>query len=155
MPRCPAPALSSPASHQESQEGKETLLVAGGNLSFFYKFNFYFVLEYSWFLLASAGDVKDVGMIPGSGRSPGDRNGYHSSILAWRIPMDWGVWWATVHGLTKRRTRLSNWARTQIPRDCWENSWQYASLDDPQYAGRQQKKRLWALQRKKNTGKSL
>ena len=26
-----------------------------------------------------------------------------SSILAWRIPMDRGAWWATVHGVTKSR----------------------------------------------------
>ena len=32
----------------------------------------------------------------------------HSSILAWRIPMDRGVWWATVQGVTKSRTRLSD-----------------------------------------------
>ena len=32
----------------------------------------------------------------------------HSSILAWRIPMDRGAWWATVHGVAKSRTRLSN-----------------------------------------------
>ena len=25
----------------------------------------------------------------------------HSSILAWRIPMDRGAWWATVHGVSK------------------------------------------------------
>ena len=31
----------------------------------------------------------------------------HSSILAWRIPMDRGVWWATVHGVTKTQTQLS------------------------------------------------
>jgi len=30
----------------------------------------------------------------------------HSSIPAWRIPMDRGAWWATVHGVTKSRTRL-------------------------------------------------
>ena len=30
----------------------------------------------------------------------------HSSILAWRIPMDRGAWWATVHGVTKSRTQL-------------------------------------------------
>ena len=29
-----------------------------------------------------------------------------SSILAWRIPMDTGSWWATVHGVTKSQTRL-------------------------------------------------
>ena len=32
----------------------------------------------------------------------------HSSILAWRIPMDGGAWWATVHGVAKSQTRLSN-----------------------------------------------
>ena len=32
----------------------------------------------------------------------------HSSILAWKIPMDGGAWWATVHVVTKSRTRLSD-----------------------------------------------
>ena len=30
-----------------------------------------------------------------------DRMATHSSILAWKIPMDRGVWWATVHGVTQ------------------------------------------------------
>ena len=37
-------------------------------------------------LLANAGDVRDVGLIPGWGRSPGRVNATHSSILAWEIP---------------------------------------------------------------------
>ena len=28
----------------------------------------------------------------------------HSSILAWEILMDRGVWWATIHGVSKNRT---------------------------------------------------
>ena len=32
----------------------------------------------------------------------------HSSILAWRIPMDRGAWRATVHGVTKNYTCLSD-----------------------------------------------
>ena len=32
----------------------------------------------------------------------------HSSILAWRIPMARGAWWATTHGVTKSWTQLSN-----------------------------------------------
>ena len=32
----------------------------------------------------------------------------HSSNLAWRIPMDIGAWWATVHGVTKSWIQLSN-----------------------------------------------
>ena len=31
----------------------------------------------------------------------------HSSILAWRIPMDRGAWWAIVHEVAKSQTRLS------------------------------------------------
>ena len=31
-----------------------------------------------------------------------------SSILAWRIPMDRGAWQATVHGVTKSQTQLSD-----------------------------------------------
>jgi len=30
----------------------------------------------------------------------------HSSILAWRIPMDRGAWWVTVHGVAKSWTQL-------------------------------------------------
>ena len=39
-------------------------------------------------LLTNAGDLRDVVSIPGSGRSPGGGggHGYHSTILAWRIP---------------------------------------------------------------------
>ena len=32
----------------------------------------------------------------------------HSSILAWRIPMDRGAWWAVVHGVAKCWTQLSD-----------------------------------------------
>ena len=36
----------------------------------------------------------------------------HSSILAWRIPMDGGTWRATVQGVTKSQTRLSDQTAT-------------------------------------------
>ena len=32
----------------------------------------------------------------------------HSSILAWRIPMDRGAWRTTVHGVAKSQTQLSD-----------------------------------------------
>ena len=35
----------------------------------------------------------------------------HSSVIAWRIP-GWGAWWAAVRGITKGRTRLSNFTFT-------------------------------------------
>ena len=55
--------------------------------------------------ICSAGDL---GSIPGSGRSPAGGHGTHSSILAWRIPMDIGAWRAIAHGVTKIWTRLSD-----------------------------------------------
>ena len=36
----------------------------------------------------------------------------HSSTLAWKNPMDGGAWWATVHGVTKSRTGLSDFTFT-------------------------------------------
>ena len=50
----------------------------------------------------------DQGLIPGSGRSQEKKMSTHSSIVAWRIPMDRGAWRATVHGVTKSQTRLSD-----------------------------------------------
>ena len=38
----------------------------------------------------------------------GEKMAAHSSVLAWRIPMDRGAWEATVLGVAKSRTRLSN-----------------------------------------------
>ena len=52
-----------------------------------------------------AGDTRDVGLIPGSGRSPGEG---HSNPLQYSFlenPMDRGAWWATVH-VVKSRTWL-------------------------------------------------
>ena len=48
----------------------------------------------------SACSAGDLGLIPGLGRSPGGSMTFHSGILAWRIPMDRGAWWAIVLGIT-------------------------------------------------------
>ena len=54
---------------------------------------------------ANAGDVRDAGLIPGSGRFPGGGHiATHSSIFAWKISMDRGAWWATVHGVAELNT---------------------------------------------------
>ena len=52
----------------------------------------------------SNGQAGGMDSIPESGRSPGEEMATHSSILAWRIPMERGAWWATVHGLAKSQT---------------------------------------------------
>ena len=36
----------------------------------------------------------------------------HTSILAWRIPVDRAAWWATVHGVPKSQTRLNDFTFT-------------------------------------------
>ena len=53
---------------------------------------------------ASAGDVRDVGSIPGSGRSPGEGNSNPLQYSCLENPMDRGAWRATVHGVTKSWT---------------------------------------------------
>ena len=56
--------------------------------------------------LASAGeDIRDMGSIPGSGRFPGEGNGYLLQYSCLKNHMDRGAWWATV---SKSRTQLSN-----------------------------------------------
>ena len=50
---------------------------------------------------ASAGDVRDMGSIPGSGRSPRGGNGNPLQDSCLRDPMNRGAWWATVHVVTK------------------------------------------------------
>ena len=53
---------------------------------------------------ANAGDTRDTGSIPGSGRSPGAGHGNPLQYSCLENPMDRGAWWATVHGLTESDT---------------------------------------------------
>ena len=55
---------------------------------------------------ASAGDVRDVGCITGSGRSPGGGYGNPFQYSCLENPLDRGDWRATVHGVTKSWTGL-------------------------------------------------
>ena len=57
---------------------------------------------------ASTCNARDTGSIPGSGRSPGEGNGNPHQYSCLENPMDGGAWWATVHGVAKNQTRLSN-----------------------------------------------
>ena len=56
---------------------------------------------------ANAGDARDTGSIPGSGRSPGGGHGNPVEYSCLENPIDKGVWWATVHGTTESWARLS------------------------------------------------
>ena len=50
---------------------------------------------------ANAGDARDVGWIPGSGKSPGVGNGNLLQLSCLENPMDRGTWQARVHRVTK------------------------------------------------------
>ena len=50
---------------------------------------------------ASAGDTRDAGLIPGSGRSPGGRNGNPLQYSCPENAMDRGAWHAIDHGVEK------------------------------------------------------
>ena len=57
---------------------------------------------------ASAGDARDTGSVPGSGRSPGIGNGNPLQYSCLENSMDRGAWWATVHGAAESRTQPSD-----------------------------------------------
>ena len=50
---------------------------------------------------ASSGDSRDMGLILGSGRSPGEGHGNPLQYSCLGNPMDRGAWWATVHRVAK------------------------------------------------------
>ena len=52
----------------------------------------------------NAAHIRDVGLIPGSGRSPGGGHGNPLQYSCLENFMDRGTWRATVHGVTKGRT---------------------------------------------------
>ena len=49
----------------------------------------------------------DADSIPGLGRAAGEGNGI-PLVFCLKNPMDRGAWWATVHGVSKSQTELSN-----------------------------------------------
>ena len=73
--------------------------------------------ELPWWLKESGDSLDDKestceaegpGLIPGSGRYPEEGNGYPFQYTCLENPMDRGAWWATVRGVTKSQTQLSN-----------------------------------------------
>ena len=55
---------------------------------------------------ANAGDKRDTGLNPGSGRSPREENINPLQYSCLEYPMDRGAWRATIHGVTKSQARL-------------------------------------------------
>ena len=57
-------------------------------------------------------NAEDAGSIPGLGRSPGKGNANPIQYSCLGNPVEKGAWWATVHGVTKSQSRLSDWSPT-------------------------------------------
>ena len=87
--------------------------------------------------MSFAGDARDKGSIPGTGRSPGVGNGTSLQSSCLENPMDGGAWWAAVHGVAKSRTRLSDFTLTSL--SCTGerngNPFQYSCLENPRDEG--------------------
>ena len=66
-------------------------------------------------------NVGDLGSIPGSGRFPGEGNGNPLQYSCLENPMDRGTWWATVHGVSKSWTRLSDFTSLLLGRKVMTN----------------------------------
>ena len=58
----------------------------------------------------SACNARELSLIRGSGRSPGEGNGNPLQYSGMENPMDRGAWWTTVQGVAKSWTRLSDFA---------------------------------------------
>ena len=70
----------------------------------------------------------DLGSIPGSGRSPGEGNGNPLQYSCLENFMDGGAWWATVHGVAKSQTRLSNFIYFTHSDNRFKNQMAFAGL---------------------------
>ena len=56
---------------------------------------------------ANAGDIRDLGSIPGLGQSPGEGHGNPLQYSYLENPTNRGAWWATVRGVAKSWIQLS------------------------------------------------
>ena len=65
-------------------------------------------------LPTNAGDVRDVDLIPGLGRSPGGGHGHPLQYSCLENPVGRGAWQATVHRVTKGQTCLKRLSSSMI-----------------------------------------
>ena len=80
-------------------------------------------------LHANAGDTRNISSIPGWGRSPGVGNGNPLQYSCLENCTDRGAWQATVHGVAKSQTWLSNWTHTDTHTHTHTHTTALAQLD--------------------------
>ena len=92
---------------------------------------------YPWWLRQkeSPCNTRDTDSIPVSGRSPGKGNGNPLQYPCLENPMDRGTWWATIHGVAKSQTALSDWAHIHIPSKAvgWKSFVKTKTKNSPHY----------------------
>ena len=82
----------------------------------------YYIIQYTNYMGFPGGsdgkestcNVGDRGLIPELGSSPGEGNSYSLPYSGLENSMDREAWWATVHGVTKSQTQLSNFHFTSL-----------------------------------------
>ena len=83
---------------------------------------------------ANAGDERDMGLIPGLGRSPGGGHGNPLQYSRLENPMDRGAWQVTVHGIAKSQTQLqllsTHCSTTTTGDNENSNSWCFRALSE-------------------------
>ena len=84
----------------------------------------------------SARNVGDLGSIPGLGRSPAEGNGYLPQHSCLEKSMDWGARQATVYGVTKIQTQLSDFHFQEIDYLRWHNNALYLTIFQGIFQGR-------------------
>ena len=62
---------------------------------------------------ATSGDIRDMGLIPGLGRSPGGGHDNQLKYSCLENPMDSGAWWAIVRGVAKNQILLKQLSTAQ------------------------------------------
>ena len=68
---------------------------------------------------AKARDIRDVGLIPGSGRSSGGGHGNSLQYSCLENPMDRRAWWAAVYGVAQSRAQLKQLMQQQQQKALW------------------------------------
>ena len=94
------------------KQGRESCIQFPAEL---YQDLFFFFFFFSWDIVSegdsdgkeSACNVRDLGSVPGLGRSPGGGHGSPLQYSCLENPMDRGTWQAAVHGIAKSQARLS------------------------------------------------
>ena len=89
--------------------------------TYIYSVYIIYIIKYYLRFKASACNTGDPGLIPGLGRSPGEENGSPLQYSCLENPMDREAWWATVLGVAKSWTRLSDFTYLLMPLESCSN----------------------------------